>query len=106
MAKKINDLAPVLLAIGRQIAQQKDASCRAERPQRDLPILLIPNAGHGLTGAEPRRDAALPYLLGAVTPAEPPENAQGQPPVPPGLVPPLAKPSYPILKHDLLGGHA
>lgn len=72
MANEINDLAPVLLAIGRQIAEQKDGSCRANRPERDLPILLIPHAGHGLTGSEPRRDAALPYLLGAVRVPEAP----------------------------------
>lgn len=67
MSKKINDLAPVLLAIGRQIAGQRGASCRSDRPERDLPILLIPNSGHGLTGSPRDPGAELPYLLGAAS---------------------------------------
>jgi hypothetical protein len=105
MTKEINDLAPVLLAIGRQIAERKDTSCRADRPERDLPILLIPNSSHGLTGTEPRRDAALPFLLGAREVAELPESAEAKP-AEPGLTPPTARPVYPLLKPDLLGGRA
>ena len=70
MANEINYLGSVLLAIGRQIALGKQSPRRADRPERDLPILLLPNPALGLTGSDRRRtEKNLPYLL--CQPAEP-----------------------------------
>lgn len=66
MASEFNNLGAVLQAIGRQIASAKHTAARGDRPERDLPILLLPNASLGLTGSDRKRtDARLPYLLGA-----------------------------------------
>lgn len=65
MANEINYLGTVLEAIGRQIASGKHSPTRGDRPERDLPILLLPNAALHLTGTDRRRtEESLPYLLG------------------------------------------
>jgi len=66
MANEFNNLGPVLEAIGRQIALRKHVAARGSRPERDLPILLLPDASLGLTGSDRKRtEENLPYLLGA-----------------------------------------
>jgi hypothetical protein len=66
MANEFNDLGSVLQAIGRQIASGKHSAARGSRPERDLPILLLPNASLGLTGSDRKHaDGSLPYLLSA-----------------------------------------
>jgi hypothetical protein len=71
MANEINNLAAVLRAIGRQIAFGKRSPDRADRPERDLPILLLPHSATALTGSDRKRtERNLPYLLGH-NPVEP-----------------------------------
>ena len=65
MANEINNLGTVLQAIARQIASGGRSTGRADRPERDLPILLLPNPALGLTGSDRKRtEENLPYLLG------------------------------------------
>lgn len=65
MANEINNLGAVLEAIVRQIAFGKRSRGRADRPERDLPILLLPNESHRLTGSDRKRtEKSLPFLLG------------------------------------------
>ena len=108
MANEINNLAPVLLAIGRQIAEQKATSCRSDRPERDLPILLIPTTASPLTGTRSRAEQALPYLLGAVGEDQGDGNAPSNPsPADPApVLNPPRQGVLPVLKPHFLGGHA
>ena len=67
MANDFNNLGPILQAIGRQIAGRRGSSSRADRPERDLPILLLPQEVpvHVSTGRS-RAERNLPYLMGDV----------------------------------------
>jgi len=78
MANEFNNLGPVLQAIGRQIAEGRGSSCRGNRPERDLPILLLPHELPSLVASDRgQAERRLPFLMGDVSPSEPAE-----PPVP------------------------
>jgi hypothetical protein len=100
MANEINNLDPVLLAIGRQIAERRGSPCRAPHPERDLPILLLPHAAPSQVASDRMRaERQLPLLMGDA-PAEP---AEPEGPVAPSR-PQRKEGPYPRLDPDLLGG--
>jgi hypothetical protein len=90
MANDFKDLAPILLAIGRQIAGGKAGSCRSDRPERDLPILLLPNSRPSQVSADRRRvERDLPYLM---IPEAPSESEKASAPAEPVFPPAPSRP--------------
>jgi len=108
MANEFNNLGPVLQAIGRQIASDKHAAARGSRPERDLPILLIPDASLGLTGSDRKRtEKDLPFLLGAQQRTEPVAPASEAVTAPrPAIQLPENEGAFLPLDPDPLGGRA
>ena len=109
MANEFNNLGSVLQAIGRQIALGKHTAARGSRPERDLPILLLPTAAHGLTGSDRERtEGQLPYLLGSEAPAEPAPEIDSAVTAPrvPAIRLPRHEGAFLRLDVDPLGGRA
>lgn len=96
MANEINNLGTVLQAIGRQIASGKRSPKRADRPERDLPILLLPHSATALTGSDRKRtERTLPYLLGH-QPVEPSPT-----PISPDAITAPRLPAIRLPRHDV-----
>jgi len=101
MAKDNNDLAPVLLAIGRQIAGRNGGVRRADRPERDLPTLFQSQALiRNPSGERTRPDREPPVLVQPTLPEEQP------PPPAPVARPQRKEAAYRRILVDPLPGHS